>query len=651
MPAREEQMLPGDAKHEEQAAGPGESRAHPRVKVHSLAYVELGEGNAGLILNISETGMAVQAVQMLISDSLPHMQFRLPKTDTLVEAQGNVIWQIRSKKEAGIRFAGLSDRAREAIRKWIAAELARQDESEQSHVGSQQGRPSRSEQLHREILSAREANNPLRESATPGVARSAPFARKQEAPAARSDWGASAPDVSSSSDEERGDFDATDRAPMPREPIPMAPPAVRRVPSRWRPEPAVSGGSNAGSLPYLQERLRRERLPGVPQWNGNMAAGVGMEFRKSHRWRRYTAAVGILAAVGFVALMILNPDFLTRARIDSLVQALSASSDSGQPTAQNSTNQTSSPVQNPSVAPSSSAAQAASQRGQSPPASPAARPTNAGTSETARANPQGSVPGASPAAASPGAQTGSNSPNITRTPAKVSSSSSPSRSNSYQAQANPPRYARNSNQSQSRSGERYRSQASSTQRSSGHSYGSAPANDQTQSYTPSGPDSGTHPARTANASLPAAPAPPVSLVEMPGYQSTVVPPSVPLAGVPSGSVGTTSQLHAIRIPANLQWARAYLPRNLGVGQLISSYSATYPIQAARAGIQGTVKLDVLVGTDGTVRSVNVLSGPPMLSSSAVSAVRDWRYAETFLAGQPIETEQYVVMVFGLSSGR
>jgi periplasmic protein TonB len=100
----------------------------------------------------------------------------------------------------------------------------------------------------------------------------------------------------------------------------------------------------------------------------------------------------------------------------------------------------------------------------------------------------------------------------------------------------------------------------------------------------------------------------------------------------------------------LAWARQYLPGNLGVGQLLSSYSYSpaYPVEAARQGIQGTVKLDVTVSTDGTVRSIRVLSGPAMLSSAAVSAVHDWRYAETFFAGEPIETQQYVTMVFRLS---
>jgi TonB family protein len=124
---------------------------------------------------------------------------------------------------------------------------------------------------------------------------------------------------------------------------------------------------------------------------------------------------------------------------------------------------------------------------------------------------------------------------------------------------------------------------------------------------------------------------------------------MPLAGVPSGSVAANSLFHAIRVPASLAWTRSQLPSNLQVGSLVSSYSPAYPIEAAREGIEGSVRMDVIVGSDGTVRSVRVLSGPAMLSSAAVSAVRDWRYSETFLAGQTIETEHYVTMFFRLAA--
>ncbi len=93
-----------DSQNEQHSVGIAESRAHPRWQVHSLAYIELSDENAGLILNISENGIAVQAVQVLTSERFPRMRFRLPRTENLIETAGRLVWQIRSKKEAGIEF-------------------------------------------------------------------------------------------------------------------------------------------------------------------------------------------------------------------------------------------------------------------------------------------------------------------------------------------------------------------------------------------------------------------------------------------------------------------------------------------------------------------------------------------------------------------
>jgi len=113
-------------------------------------------------------------------------------------------------------------------------------------------------------------------------------------------------------------------------------------------------------------------------------------------------------------------------------------------------------------------------------------------------------------------------------------------------------------------------------------------------------------------------------------------------------VAATSELHAIRVSSELQTRSSQLVGNLQIGELVSSYSPAYPIGAAREGIEGTVRLAVIVAREGTVRSVQIMSGPPMLASSAANAVRDWRYGETFLSGQAIETEQYVTIVFRLA---
>ena len=54
-----------------------------------------------------------------------------------------------------------------------------------------------------------------------------------------------------------------------------------------------------------------------------------------------------------------------------------------------------------------------------------------------------------------------------------------------------------------------------------------------------------------------------------------------------------------------------------------------------------------MGKDGTVENVEVMSGPPLLASAAVDAVRKWRYEPTLLGDQAIEVAQDVAIVFRL----
>ena len=62
----------------------------------------------------------------------------------------------------------------------------------------------------------------------------------------------------------------------------------------------------------------------------------------------------------------------------------------------------------------------------------------------------------------------------------------------------------------------------------------------------------------------------------------------------------------------------------------------YPPEAKENNIHGIVRLRIIVGTDGVVKFLEVLSGHPALARAALDAVRQWRYEPTTLNGQPIE---------------
>ena len=101
-----------------------ERRTHPRRRIASLEYVDLGGGNGGIIINLSEDGMYVQAVGGLIDADLPLITFRVPQSRHRVETSGRIVWAGQSKKDAGIQFVNLPDEARAKIREWISSENA-----------------------------------------------------------------------------------------------------------------------------------------------------------------------------------------------------------------------------------------------------------------------------------------------------------------------------------------------------------------------------------------------------------------------------------------------------------------------------------------------------------------------------------------------
>jgi protein TonB len=73
----------------------------------------------------------------------------------------------------------------------------------------------------------------------------------------------------------------------------------------------------------------------------------------------------------------------------------------------------------------------------------------------------------------------------------------------------------------------------------------------------------------------------------------------------------------------------------------------YPPEAERTHIEGTVRLHVTIGMDGSIEDLQLISGPPQLIAAARTAVREWRYNPTLLNGQPIETQEDISLVFRL----
>ena len=82
-------------------------------------------------------------------------------------------------------------------------------------------------------------------------------------------------------------------------------------------------------------------------------------------------------------------------------------------------------------------------------------------------------------------------------------------------------------------------------------------------------------------------------------------------------------------------------------KLLQSPPVVYPEAARAAGIQGTVKLQIVIGKDGRVGEAMVISGNPLLAPAAIAAVNGRLYRSTLLNGQPVELVTEVEVNFKL----
>jgi protein TonB len=81
--------------------------------------------------------------------------------------------------------------------------------------------------------------------------------------------------------------------------------------------------------------------------------------------------------------------------------------------------------------------------------------------------------------------------------------------------------------------------------------------------------------------------------------------------------------------------------------LLERFEPEYPEQAKERRIQGPVVLNALVGTDGAVRELKVISGDPMLVKAATDAVRRWRFQPHRLKARLVEFETRITVTFTL----
>jgi periplasmic protein TonB len=138
----------------------------------------------------------------------------------------------------------------------------------------------------------------------------------------------------------------------------------------------------------------------------------------------------------------------------------------------------------------------------------------------------------------------------------------------------------------------------------------------------------------------------------PGYSSVAAPPGVvPWGGgngVPGGFGDSPLPLPPAPPVRPPNTSRITVGGVVEAARLIDEIQPEYPALARSARVQGTVRLEAIISKDGSVESLHVLSGPPLLIPSALRAVQQWRYQPTLLNGAPVEVATEIDVNFVLN---
>jgi TonB family protein len=583
-------------------------RAHPRQRIRSLAYVHLGEGNGGIILNISEGGIGVQAAEALDEgEGVIAMRIEIPRSRKRLEVRGEIIWMGESRKEAGLRFVDLQEDALRRIRSWMAREESPGTAPEESEEDVE-APVVRAAEVHAENSTAEgeeigagggeqssEVEEPLEEDLEPIEFEEKSVAFDEEAldepvdasrvsPAEVGERAAVTMETSSGVAENfRAAAPATreeeDRAqkivPLvaPSVAAPLATPVVTfdkkpQIPAA--PYTPISGTHGAPAFAVAAPPPAPGRYSGdeaaaslfpkplVPV-DGSAAAADGgwKSFRVQPQSGWFLAAlVLLLATISFVAGMAVRRGALN-AMMGDVAQPKSA------------------PV------PSSG--------------NVAANPSGNGLSAAASAAPAQPL-------------------QIEIVDLENHRWTIPASTGGNRGEAGATRSAQLNEVAPSDGGAP----------SSAASHVPAPNQNSAQGTGSNGAtDSGA-------AAKPGAPL-------MLSFPETAISASGSIAIRATGMVP---------MPGSEAESGQH-QRNLQIGQLTNMVEPVYPPDARQAHLEGTVKLHVVVGANGEVQSFRTVSGPESLAQAAMLAVREWRYRPTLLNGKAVETQEDVTFVFRL----
>jgi len=539
---------------------PRERRAFPRSLIRPFSYVELGDDNGGVLLNISETGLAVTSAMALGENDLPSIAIQFTGSRDQVNVSGQIAWISESKKEAGIRFVNLTEEARRTIASRISKEQPPTEDQAQSVKAPDAATRADVPEIRRlkipKPVDFPDAAIHAITSEIPRLKILKPADTPTPSPApVQQHWWASVPSS----------------LPLPDAPDNSVPATTIAVPSK------------------LSEKSESRR-------KSKAAFSPGTSRAISDQLRRLAAVVVLTTVAGLAIRWVLASSSFRH----EVVGFIAENTKSSNRPALKETLPANKAIDAPDLPAERSGSQAVEFK--PVPTGREARRTETTPEPTRLQARSGERPAVKPAVNNPARRTESPPLSQLAELAKHVVAAAP----------NP-----------------------------------APANSRSQSVASSAPQPAQNIA-TPTLNLPNNIPSGAALTELkekeppPPSKQPVVQPA------PTWSVAvSTDPYPSIRIPPDISSQKATRGSSLQIGRATSRVEPVYPEEAKRQGVEGTVKLHIVVGRDGTVQSAEPISGPALLAKAATSAIREWHYAQTLLAGQPVETEQDIVISFRL----
>jgi TonB family protein len=121
-------------------------------------------------------------------------------------------------------------------------------------------------------------------------------------------------------------------------------------------------------------------------------------------------------------------------------------------------------------------------------------------------------------------------------------------------------------------------------------------------------------------------------------------------GRPDGILGATSERRPIvpREDLGVPKKRIHIG-TIEPALLTRRVDPVYPALPKQLRREGRVELHAIISTDGSVQSLEIISGDPLFYQSALLAVREWRYRPTILNGQAVEIDTHITVIYSLNT--